>query len=67
MMSKVKGVWGMTNTSSLKLLEMEGDERAIVQLNDFEPKKVMVKYDREGSPYITYNRAKFYFSDCMRV
>lgn len=64
-MRKVIASWGICNTASLNVYEVN-DDHVLVGINNNEPELVDIEYDPEGRPYIDWG-GEYYLDECMRI
>lgn len=57
--------WGICNTASLNVYEIEEDV-LLVGINNNRPEKREIQYDLEGRPYIDWG-GEYYLDECMRI
>jgi hypothetical protein len=65
------GVWSITNTASLKVLEVSHgiEDALLIQLNNEEPEWVPLEYKEENDfePSIEWGGSDWLLSECMRT
>lgn len=66
----VIAVWGICNTASLNVYEVDEGEAMLVGINDSEPEWVKIKLatpDNQYYYYIMYGDVEYKLNECMRV
>ena len=71
-LNKIMGIKSLTNWYSLGIiLSSDGEGAKVVSFNgDIASKRSkwqLIKWNRDGAPYVTYNGIKHYLDEFMRV
>ena len=71
-LNKIMGIKSLTNWYSLGIiLSSDGEGAKVVSFNgDIASKRSkwqLIKWDRDGAPYVTYNGIKHHLDEFMRV
>lgn len=67
-MKNAKGIWTVTNTAGIELLDIEHgiEDVATIRFQDVEFEEV-IRYDENGEAFIMWGECEYYFNECLRV
>ncbi|QPK89760.1 hypothetical protein IEN91_04785 [Bacillus velezensis] len=66
---KIIAVYGLTNTASVNIYEIQHgiEDTVLAGINDQEPEECIIQYNNEDEPFFILGELEIPLNECMRV